>query len=150
VKPIASLLALAFALAAALPTFAQESVSGSGGTLTAPTLVGQNITITGVTLTNGGTTSVSCPITFFGAGTYQWNWSCAGGTLTIDGSVAAKLSGTMTLTCSGGGRLNRTTCWHIFSGNATAANGATGAVSAQAKGGVNNAPGTVTAFSASW
>lgn len=145
-----TLFALACALGTALPTFAQESVTGSGGTLTAPTTVGQNITVTNVTLSNGGTASLSCPITFFGAGTYQWNWSCFGGSLNVDGSKVASLSGTMTLTCSGGGRGGRTTCWHILSCNATASNGASGAVSVHAKGGANNAPGTVTAFTASW
>ena len=149
-KVFPTILALSFALTLAIPACAQQSVSGSGGTLTAPTTVGQNITITSISLSNGGRASVTCPVTVFGAGTYQWNWSCAGGNLFINGSIVASLTGTMTLTCSGGGRYHLTTCWHLFSGIATAANGVTGAVSASAKRGTNNAPGTVTAFSASW
>jgi hypothetical protein len=93
---------------------------------------------------------MSCPVTFFGAGTYQWNWTCSGGKITVNGAIVASVSGTMKLTCSGGGRDHPTTCWHVFSGTATASDGGSGSVSISAKGGTNNAPGTITSFSATW
>jgi hypothetical protein len=149
-KVLFLILAIVCTLVAPITVTAQESVSGAGGTLTAPTTVNSNIVVTGVQLTNGGTASFSCPVTFFGAGTYQWNWQCAGGKLTVDGEVVASLSGTMTLNCSGGGRAHPTTCWHMFSGIATAPDKSTGAVSVSAKGSTGGAPGTVTAFSSAW
>lgn len=148
-KRLSTLLILSSATIAVAATVL-TSVSGSGGTLNAPTTIGQNITVSNVTLSSGGTASMSCPVTFFGAGTYQWNWKCAGGKLNRNGAIVASVSGSMTLTCSGGGRTHPTTCYHNFSGTARASDGGSGAVSISAKGGVNNAPGTVTSFSATW
>ncbi|HEY3707674.1 MAG TPA: hypothetical protein VGL22_21615 [Terracidiphilus sp.] len=128
---------------------ALTTISGSGGTLNAPTTIGQNITASNITLSGGGTANMSCPVTFFGAGTYQWNWTCSGGKLYRNGIVVASVSGTMKLSCSGGGRYNKTTCYHVFSGTATASGGS-GSVAASAKGSTNNAPGTITSFSATW
>jgi len=130
-------------------TTALTTVSGSGGTLNAPTTIGSKITASNIVLSGGGTANMYCPVTSFGAGTYQWNWTCAGGKLSVNGTVVASVSGTMKLNCSGGGRYNKTTCWHSFSGTATNGSGS-GSVSAVAKGGVNNAPGTITSFSATW
>jgi hypothetical protein len=140
----------ALCLAAMAQEAQQESVTGSGGTLTAPTTVGKIITVTSVKLSNGQTATLNCPVTFFGSSTYQWNWQCDKGTLSINGVATATVKGTMTLTCSGGGRTHVTTCWHMFSGNAWDADSDLGAVSVSAKGSTNNAPGSVTAFSASW
>jgi hypothetical protein len=141
---------LGLCLAASAQEAQEESVSGSGGTLTAPTTLGQNITITGVQLSNGQKAYLNCPVTFFGASTYQWKWSCAKGTLTVNGVATAKVTGSMTLNCSGGGRYHATTCWHTFSGTAVDNDSDVGSVTISAKGGANNAPGSVTAFSASW
>ena len=129
---------------------APESVSGSGGTLTAPITLGQNITVSGIRLANGQSATLSCPVTFFGLSTYKWKWNCAKGTLYVNGASTAKVSGSMTLTCSGGGRIRPTTCWHVFSGTALDTDLDTGSITVSAKGGSNNAPGSVTAFSASW
>jgi len=128
---------------------AQKTVFGSGGSLNAPTVIGQNITIAGVNLRNGGTASISCPVTFAYQGRYAWNWACAHGTLTYDGSNVATVQGYMTYACSGGGRYSPMVCWHTFFGSATA-NGFTGIVLAAAKGGAGNVSGTVTAFTATW
>lgn len=128
----------------------EPAVSGSGGTLTAPTTLGQYITVTNVRLPNGSTASLDCQITFFGVSTYQWKWECGNGKITVGGATMATVQGTMTLTCSGGGRTHPTTCWHTFSGTATDNDSDLGSVTASAKGSTNNAPGTVTAFNASW
>ena len=129
---------------------AQEAVVGSGGTLTAPTTVGHNITVTGIQLTDGKTAILSCPVTFFGASIYEWRWSCAKGTLSLNGARTATVQGSVTLTCSGGGRAHGTTCWHIFTGTATDSDAGAGAVMVVAKGGANNRPGVVKMFSATW
>ena len=123
---------------------------GAGGTLTAPTAVGQKIWISTVALEGGGTAIMSCPITFFGAGTYQWNWKCSGGHIAVNNVIVATTTGTMTLTCSGGGRLSRITCWHTFKGTATGINGGSGPIIVLARGGPNNAPGKITAWAATW
>jgi len=97
--------------------------SGSSGSFSAPTTTGQAIAVVGVPLS--GTTAAltfSCPITSFGAGTYQWNWQCAGGTITGSSTdntlslTATFLSGTMTLSGSGGGRGGNVHYWYEFSG----------------------------------
>lgn len=123
--------------------------TGSGGTLYAPTAIGQNIVISNVVLKNGVVADVVCPITSFGAGTYQWNWQCSGGTYTKAGFPVGHVSGSMALSCSGGGRAHPTVCWHQFIGNISDSL-ETGTMTVQAKGATNNAPGTVTAFSATW
>jgi hypothetical protein len=147
-KQFLILLALSSSIVAVAAT-TLHSASGWGGTLNAPTTKGLNITVSNVTLFSGGTANLYCPVTFFGAGTYQWNWTCAGGKLTIRGAIVASVSGTMKLTCSGGGRYGRTICVHSFTGTAIA-KGSSGPISVLAKGGPNNTPGTVTSFSATW
>jgi hypothetical protein len=124
-----------------------QVVTGSGGTLTAPKTVGQAITVTGVKLSDGSAASISCPITWFGAGIYAWHWTCSAGTLSYEsGADAAKnLHGFMTYSCYGGGRYAPITCWHVFVGSATV-NGEAKSIQITAKGAVNNAPGTVTQF----
>jgi len=134
----------------ALAQEVQESFSGSGGTLTAPTTLGQYITVTGVHLTNGQTAIVNCQVTLFGASTYEWGWRCGNGAVFVNGTKVATVSGTMKLTCSGGGRVRASTCWHVFSGTAIDSDSDVGSVTISAKGGSNNAPGSVTAFSATW
>src|SRR5450631_4315750 len=116
-----------FALAAPFSARADNAAySGAGGTFTTGTAAGQAISVQGSPLAGtNATVSFSCPITFFGAGTYQWNWSCAGGSMTIaasDKSVALTgsfSSGTMTYSGSGGGRGGHTTYWYLFSGSYT-------------------------------
>lgn len=147
-KRFVLLTALTCAMAAAASSTLHKA-SGSGGTLVAPNALGQKITATNISLSSGGTASMSCPITRFGAGTYQWNWTCTGGKLTVKGSVVASVSGTMKLNCSGGGHNARTTCWHTFTGTAFAS-GVSGPLIVTAKGAPNNAPGKVTNFSATW
>ncbi|HWE83968.1 MAG TPA: choice-of-anchor D domain-containing protein [Terracidiphilus sp.] len=116
----------ACAIALAVPTLLlaeNGAYSGSGGSFLAPTTTGQAITVTGVPLS--GTTAAltfSCPITFFGAGTYQWNWQCAGGKISAastDSSLSLSgnfVSGSMTLSGSGGGRGGIVRYWYEFSG----------------------------------
>jgi hypothetical protein len=131
---------------------AQNSISGSGGTLLAPTSVGSTITASPINLVDGRTASVSCPVTFFGAGTYQWNWHCGDdpanpGFITLsDGSVLTIEAASMTLTCAGGGRAHPVTCAHNLSGSLVGG----GTFNVQSKGGSNNAPSTVVSFSANW
>ena len=135
--------------AASSYTAASHTVTGSNGTLTAPTKKGQPITAINVLLRNGGKASVTCPITSFGVGTYQWNWTCSGGALHVRGALVASVSGKMTLTCSGGGRYQPTVCYHKFSGTAKSGT-VSGPIAIDAKGGANNAPGTVMSFSATY
>ena len=110
--------------AASAPSSA--SVSGSGGTLTAARQTGYNITVTGVNLAGPtGSATLACTITFFGASTYQWNWTCAGGSITIrNSSSSVVMSGrltkaTMTLTGSGGGRGGHVSYTYRLSGTFT-------------------------------
>ncbi len=93
-----------------------QTHNGTGGKLDAPVTVGTSISVTGVIMDDGAAASFTCPITFFGFGTYQWNWSCAGGTLKVDGHPDLTVSGTMKRTCSGGGRAHPTTCFDVFIG----------------------------------
>jgi hypothetical protein len=126
-----------------------QTVTGSGGTLSAPKASGTGnfISVTGVTLSDGTTASLSCPITWFGAGPYALHWTCARGTLSYENGAdtATNAQGFMTYTCIGGGRYIPVTCWHTFTGSATV-NGAAQSIYIVAKGAVNNAPGTVTHF----
>jgi hypothetical protein len=62
----------------------------------------------------------------------------------------ATVQGALTLTCSGGGRGHASVCWHTFTGTAADSDSDVGAVLIVAKGGVNNAPGLVKLFSATW
>lgn len=115
---------LVSALALASTLYADNGAySGSGGSFSAGTATGASISLSSVPLT-GATASLSssCTITSFGAGTYQWNWICSGGTLTAssgDGSLALSgtfVKGTMTFSGSGGGRGGHVSYWYIFSG----------------------------------
>ena len=108
------------------PSAASASVSGSGGTLTAARQTGYNITVTGVSLAGTtGSATFACTITFFGASTYQWNWTCSGGSITIrNSSSSVVMSGrltkaTMTLTGSGGGRGGHVSYTYRLSGTYT-------------------------------
>lgn len=141
-----TLLFLALALAA---TGHAQTITGTSGTLYAPTQIGALITVSNVQ-TSAGPADITCPVTAFGASTYQWKWQCAGGVLSVNGVAVASLAGSMILTCSGGGRTHVTTCWHQLQATATAADGSSGAVSVTSKGSTNNAVSTVTAFTASW
>jgi hypothetical protein len=124
-KHVSGLLAVLLLLA--LPTLLSAengAYAGSGGTFSTGTTAGQSISATAVPLTGtAASVSISCPITFFGAGTYQWNWQCAGGSITIastDNSVVMKgtfASGTMTFSGSGGGRGGNVSYWYQFTGS---------------------------------
>jgi hypothetical protein len=97
---------------------------GSGGTLTAARHPGQSITLTGVKLSGTtGSATFACTITFFGAATYQWKWTCSGGSITIGNSsslIRGKFTNaTMTLTGSGGGRGGHVSYAYRFSGTYT-------------------------------
>jgi hypothetical protein len=100
---------LAFAMS--LPVAAETGAyTASVGTFAASTTVGQQITVTSAALTGTKSTlSISCVISSFATGTYQWTWSCSGGRVLVtstDGSIATNGSGfnsaSMTLTVSGG------------------------------------------------
>jgi hypothetical protein len=114
-----------FVLVSGLSVGAENgSYTNTSGMFSTGTAVGQNISVQGAALA-GTTASLSlvCPITSFTSGTYQLNWSCAGGTITIsslDNSLAfagSFLSGSMTLTASGGGRGGHTTYYYQLSGS---------------------------------
>jgi hypothetical protein len=140
---------LGLCVAASAQSAEPEGALGKGGTLTAPTTVGQNITVTGVQLASGKTASLSCEVTLFGATAYEWKWACKNGTLSVDGTSTAAVTGDLTLTCAGG-LTHGTTCWHVFVGKAVDNDADFGAVLVVAKGGNNNAPGAVTLFAATW
>lgn len=129
---------------------AQESVSGSGGTLVAPTVVGSTITVSGVATANGGTARLACVVTSYTSSTYQLTWQCDRGSLNVDGVLTATVSGSMKMQCQGGGRAGKITCWHTFAGIALDPDGTSGAVTASAKAATAYATATVTAFSATW
>jgi hypothetical protein len=146
-------------------TPATGSMTGSGGSLSAGRQRGQSIVVQGVTL-SGAYQSVmfSCPLTFFGASTYQWNWTCSGGSVTIkDPSSSIVMSGkfagaTMKLTGAGGGRGGHVSYTYRFSGSfiGTMKQGATiravsGSISTLATTRIaNGAPGKVVNFSLGW
>src|SRR5581483_3101274 len=102
-KHVSGLLALLLTLT--LPTLLHAesgAYSGAGGSFSTGSSAGTNISVYSVGIGSNASVSFTCPITSFGAGTYQWNWQCAGGTLTIastDNSIAMKgtfTSGKMT------------------------------------------------------
>jgi sugar lactone lactonase YvrE len=104
------------------------SYSYAGGSFSTGTSVGQNISVQASTLSaSQATLSFTCPITSFGAGTYAWNWSCAGGTVTIASSdkslvfTGTFISAKMTLTGSGGGRGGHTSYAYQFTGSMSGA-----------------------------
>jgi sugar lactone lactonase YvrE len=99
------------AVAISLPVVAETGAyTASVGTFAAPTTVGQQISVIGAPL--AGTKAklwLWCTISAFATGTYQWKWTCSGGTIYIsstDGSLSTNGSGfnsaSMTLTVSGG------------------------------------------------
>ncbi|WP_263355077.1 choice-of-anchor D domain-containing protein [Acidicapsa acidisoli] len=95
----------------------------SGGTFVAGTAVGQTIAVKGAPLSSSGAVlAFSCPITTYGAGTYQVNWTCQGGAISIvtqDKSLSFTgqfVSGSMELTATGGGRGSRLTESYRFAG----------------------------------
>lgn len=114
------------------------SATDAGGSFNTGTAVGQNISIAAAVLTGSQSTlSLACPITSYGAGTYQILWTCAGGSVTIaspDHSIALTgtiLSGSMSYSGSGGGRGGHTSYNYDFSGSfsgTVTANGITGPV----------------------
>lgn len=145
-------------------TFADNGAyGGSGGSFSFGSAVGSTINASGVPL--AGTTasySFSCPITFYGAGTYQINWTCAGGSMSIsstDNSISMQgtfTSGKMTLTASGGGRGGNTHYYYTFSASfsGTITKGAaTEAVIGsivQSKTGTSQGGGAVTSATLGW
>lgn len=124
---LAQTLACVLTLATPCTVFAENgSYTGAGGSFSTGTAVGQNISVQGVPLTGlSATASLTCPITFYGAGTYQLTWSCSGGSMAIastDSSITLNgsfLSGSMTFTGSGGGRGGHVTYWYQFFGTFT-------------------------------
>ncbi|HZT31299.1 MAG TPA: choice-of-anchor D domain-containing protein [Bryobacteraceae bacterium] len=102
----------AAACAAAGVAFAgQANYQSSGGTVT----LGSDFVVSASVVSSPpGTLSISCPVTPYAPGQYSQLWACAGGTLTLqssDGSTSittSSLTGTLTLTASGGGRGNPT------------------------------------------
>ena len=96
------------------------SISANNGTASMGQ-VGGYITVTNINLDQGGTASMTCPVTAYGSGPYTKNWYCGQGTLSVNGQVVALItptqsSPTLTYTCAGGGRGGRVTCsYHFFS-----------------------------------
>lgn len=114
-------LAFSFLLAAGMAA-QQSSFTDTGGTVT----LGTDLVITGTALASpSGTLTLSCPVTALPPGTYQAEWVCTGGTLTIqsyDGLTTVNgtlTSGTLIETASGGGRGNPTKYYYSFSGTFT-------------------------------
>jgi NHL repeat len=159
--PLVALLALS----SASPLPAESAAyTGSGGSFSASSTLGQPITLSNVPL--AGTTStlsMSCPITLYGAGTYQINWHCAGGTITIsstDGSLSmngAIAAGSMTFSGSGGGRGGHVTYWYQFSGTFSSrvalsgvSKGALGSVSFYVKTTSQTGSGSVAGLNLGW
>jgi streptogramin lyase len=110
-----------FLLASALSA-QQAAFTNSGGTIT----LGTDLVMTGSTVASpAGSYSLGCPVTALPPGTYQAEWICTGGTITIqsnDGltSVSGSLtSGTVIETASGGGRGHPTTYYYSFTGTFT-------------------------------
>ncbi len=100
------------------------SYTYAGGAFSTGTAVGQNISVLNAPLSaTSATVSFSCPITSYGAGTYQINWTCTGGTISIssaDSSLVFQgsfLSGSMQFSGGGGGRGGHTTYYYQFSGS---------------------------------
>jgi sugar lactone lactonase YvrE len=120
---------LAGVIALAIPSTASADnglYAGSGGVFSTSESTGSSISVQGAPLSApNATASFSCPITTFGAGTYQWNWTCSGGSVSIastDKSLTLNgtfTSGSMSFSGSGGGRGGHATYWYIFSGEFT-------------------------------
>lgn len=96
----------------------------TGGTFSTGAAVGQSIAVQNAPLSAAGATvSFNCPIATFAAGTYAYNWTCAGGTVAIatpDNSVVFNgtfTSGSMNFSGSGGGRGGHVTYWYSFYGS---------------------------------
>ncbi len=100
-----------------------NSYSFTGGAFGTATVVGGTVVVKSALLSvSGATLTFSCPITMYGAGTYQVNWACKGGSvliatgnksLTFQGAFT---SGAMTLSSSGGGRGSRFIDSYQFNG----------------------------------
>jgi len=82
--------------------------------------------MTGATVASpSGTFTLSCPATALPPGTYEAQWLCTGGALTIqsyDGLTAVNgtlTSGVFTETASGGGKGGHTTYYYVFTGTFT-------------------------------
>ena len=118
------LLMLAAFQAISLPLLADKgSYTYSGGSFSTGTAPGQSITVTTAAMSaTGAQLSFSCPITTYGAGTYQINWTCSGGAVSIatpDNSLVFHGSfhtGSMSFAGSGGGRGGHVAYWYSFSG----------------------------------
>jgi hypothetical protein len=97
--------------------------SYSGGTFTAGSGVGGSIGVNGAPMSaTGASLTFQCPISTYGAGTYQINWTCAGGSVSIatpDKSVVFKgtfTSGSMTFSGGGGGKGGHVSYSYAFTG----------------------------------
>jgi sugar lactone lactonase YvrE len=155
--PLLALLALSVP-----PVLFAESAAytGSGGSFSTSSTIGQPISVNSVLLAGTkATVSLSCPVTSYGGGAYH----CAGGSITIastDASISMKgafVSGSMTLSGSGGGRGGHVTYWYQFSGTftsrvvmASAAQGALGSLSFYIRTTTLPAKGGVTGLSLGW
>ena len=96
---------------------------GSGGSFSTGYAAGQNISVHGLPISGTtATLSFNCPITFYGAGTYALNWTCAGGSVTISSSDNSLImhgdftSGSMNFSGSGGGKGGHASYWYSFNG----------------------------------
>jgi NHL repeat len=153
------------ALSSTSPLPAESAAhTGSGGSFSTSSTVGQPISVNNVPLAGTtATVSLSCPITFYGAGTYQINWQCAGGTIAIasaDNSISmsgAFVAGSMTFSGTGGGIGGHPTYWYQFSGTFTsrvalsgAGQGALGSVSFSVKTTSQTGSGSVTLLNLGW
>ena len=131
----------------------QSNYSNGGGSIS----LGTDLSISGSTVSSpAGIYSFDCPATALPPGTYQAEWVCNGGTVSIasnDGLTALNgtvTSGTLIETASGGGRGNPTKYYYSFSGTFTGtltANGQTVAVTgitSQATGGSTSPLGSGT------
>ena len=112
-------LAFAILLASAVPA-QQWNFTDAGGIVT----LGTDLALAGATVASpSGTIAVSCPVTALPPGTYQDEWVCTGGAISIQSNdgltvVNANLtSGTFIETASGGGRDHPTTYYYVFSGS---------------------------------
>ena len=112
-------LAFAILLASAVPA-QQWNFTDAGGVVT----LGTDLALAGATVASpSGTIAVSCPVTALPPGTYQDEWVCTGGAISIQSNdgltvVNANLtSGTFIETASGGGRDHPTTYYYVFSGS---------------------------------
>jgi hypothetical protein len=158
---------LAGLIALAVPATASAEnakYGGSGGTFSTAESIGSNISVQNLPLSStNATASFSCPITTFGAGTYQWNWTCAGGSVSIsstDNSLTLKgtfTSGSMTFSGSGGGRGGQAAYWYVFSGQfsgtlsaAGTTQGVLGSISVSVKTSSQVNTAAVTSFTLGW